>query len=383
MKEDLPAPHDDGERLDRLRLIRSENIGPITFRQLLQRYGSAKAAITALPELAQRGGRRRGLKIASVDMAVDETAALAEIGGRQLHLGEPDYPAALAAIEDAPPVLSLLGHLHLLARHAVAVIGARNASVNGRVFVEKTARELGAAELVVVSGLARGIDTAAHRGAIETGTVAVMAGGVDVVYPRENDSLHDELRACGVILSEMPPGTKPQGRHFPRRNRIISGLSWGVVVIEAAERSGSLTTARFALEQGRDVFAVPGSPLDPRSGGTNRLIREGATLVRSAADVLEELNEMTPTRISEKRDTEFAPPREDTIDSDLLDDARPEILALLGPSPTEVDMLIRASGLPPALVWAVLLELEIAGRLARQPGNTVLLIGGGDSAVGK
>ena len=336
-----------------------------------------------MPELAQRGGRRRGLKIASVDMAVDETAALAEIGGRQLHLGEPDYPAALAAIEDAPPVLSLLGHLHLLARHAVAVIGARNASVNGRVFVEKTARELGAAELVVVSGLARGIDTAAHRGAIETGTVAVMAGGVDVVYPRENDSLHDELRACGLILSEMPPGTKPQGRHFPRRNRIISGLSWGVVVIEAAERSGSLTTARFALEQGRDVFAVPGSPLDPRSGGTNRLIREGATLVRSAADVLEELNEMTPTRISEKRDTEFAPPREDTIDSDLLDDARPEILALLGPSPTEVDMLIRASGLPPALVWAVLLELEIAGRLARQPGNTVLLIGGGDSAVGK
>ena len=277
------------ERLDWLRLIRSENVGPITFYQLLARFGSAEAALAALPEVARRGGRSRPLAIGSRAAAERELAALAQAGGRLLAWGEPEYPQALAAVDDAPPLISVKGSTHLLARRAVAVVGARNASANGRRFARDIALQLGQNGLLVVSGLARGIDAAAHVGALPTGTAAVLAGGIDKVYPEENRALHDEIAERGVLLAELPVGTEPQARHFPRRNRIISGASLGVLVVEAATRSGSLITARFALEQGREVFAVPGSPLDPRCHGTNDLIRNGATLVEGAGDILREL----------------------------------------------------------------------------------------------
>jgi DNA processing protein len=234
-----------------LRLIRSENVGPITVRQLLDRFGTAEAAFAALPELARRGGRRRPIKIASRDDAERELAAMKACGAEPLALTDKQYPKALAAIPDAPPILAVLGHLHLLERRAVAVVGARNASANGRRLAERLAADLGQNGYLVVSGLARGIDAAAHRGALASGTAAVVAGGVDVIYPEENRALYEDIKASGVVLSEMPPGIEPQARHFPRRNRIISGLSLGVLVVEAAPRSGSLITARLGLEQNR------------------------------------------------------------------------------------------------------------------------------------
>jgi DNA processing protein len=276
----------DPERTDRLRLARTFSVGPVTFRRLLDRFHSAAEALRALPELARQAGAER-LRPPSRAEAEDEIASLARLGGRFLALGEPGYPEPLAAIEDAPPLLALRGDPALLCRPAIAVVGARNASAGGRRLAEELSRDLGATGLVVVSGLARGIDAAAHQGALASGTVAVFAGGLDEVYPPEHSELAEHiLDQGGALLSEMPLGTEPQARHFPRRNRLVSGLSQGVLVIEAALKSGSLTTARFALEQGREVMAVPGSPLDPRCRGTNQLLREGAGLVETAADAL-------------------------------------------------------------------------------------------------
>ncbi|QEX16350.1 hypothetical protein FRZ44_16430 [Hypericibacter terrae] len=276
----------DPERADRLRLARTFSIGPVTFRRLLDRFHSAAEALRALPELARASGAEI-LRPPSRAQAEDEIAALARLGGKFLALGEAGYPEPLAAIEDAPPLLSLRGDGALLLRPSIGVVGARNASVGGRKLAEELSRDLGAAGLVVVSGLARGIDAAAHQGALATGTIAVFAGGLDQVYPPEHDSLAQAiLDQGGALISEMPLGTEPQARHFPRRNRLVSGLSRGVLVVEAALKSGSLTTARFALEQGREVMAVPGSPLDPRCRGTNQLLREGAGLVETAADAL-------------------------------------------------------------------------------------------------
>ena len=275
------------ERIDRLRLIRSENIGPVSFRQLLNRYGAATTALDALPDLARRGGRRKALRIATVANAEQEMEAVVALGGRHIFIGEPDYPLPLAQISDAPPALSLLGRSDMLAKPTIGIVGARNASTNGKRFAEALARTLAKGGIVVASGLARGIDAAAHTGALAGDTVAVVAGGADVIYPKENTTLYESIRKHGAILSEMPPGTEPTARHFPNRNRIISGLSLGVVVVEAALRSGSLITARQAGEQGREVFAVPGFPLDPRARGTNDLIRNGATLIESADDILE------------------------------------------------------------------------------------------------
>ncbi|HEX2113811.1 MAG TPA: DNA-processing protein DprA, partial [Alphaproteobacteria bacterium] len=279
-------PVSDSERRDRLRLIRTDNVGPVTYLQMLRHFGSATAALQALPELARRGGRAKPPRIPSIMEAEAEIALAAKRGARLITWGETSYPATLAAVTDAPPVLYVLGRGELLLQRAVAIVGARNASANGVRFARQLAADLGSAGLVVVSGLARGIDTAAHQGALATGTIGVMAGGVDVVYPPENSRLHADIAARGAVVSEMPPGLEPQARHFPRRNRIVSGLSVGVVVVEASPRSGSLITARLAGEQGRDVFAVPGSPLDPRARGTNDLIRQGATLTEGAADVL-------------------------------------------------------------------------------------------------
>ena len=362
----------DADRLDWLRLARSENIGPITFFALLERFGTAAAVLDALPALARRGGRRRPIKVCARAAAEREIEALAALGGRMIALVEPDYPAPLAAIADPPPVLALRGRADLLATDCIAVVGARNASANGRHFAERLAAELGAAGLTVVSGMARGIDARAHAGAIESGTVAVMGGGVDVLYPKENGALFERLLAEGAVIAEAPLGTVPMGRHFPRRNRIIAGLSRGVVVVEGAARSGSLITARLALEQGREVMAVPGSPLDPRASGPNRLIRQGATLVEGAGDVLDALAEGGRPVLAERRqrwpsDPALAMPEEDEAPAD----ARESLARLLGPSPVPVDLLVRQSRLTPAMVATILLELELAGRLERHPGNRV------------
>ena len=366
----------DRERLDRLRLARSENVGPVTFRQLLARYGSAEQAIAALPDLAARGGRRRPLSVCPTDAAERECENLGRHGGRHVFFGEAAYPVPLAAIEDAPIALSVIGDTSLLQRDGVAVVGARNASTNGRNFARRLAADLAADKLIVVSGMARGIDAAAHEGALEDDgdtTVAVLAGGVDVVYPRENAALYDALHTRGLVLSEMPCGMQPQARHFPRRNRIISGLSLGVVVVEAAMRSGSLITARLAGEQGREVFAVPGSPLDPRCRGANDLIRKGAKLTESAEDVLSELSAMRqgPAGPALRRHpgapAEPAPAPSIHESNGLAD----RIAELLGPTPVPVDDIIRDTGSTAGAVWSALLDLELAGRIERQPGNLV------------
>ena len=362
---------DDSEKLDRLRLSRSENIGPVTFRQLIAHYGSAGTALEAIPELARRGGRRRALTLFGHDAAVEEIEAVAALGGAHLYWGEPSYPLALAAIDDASPVLTVIGDMHLLSKRSVAIVGARNASINGRKIATQIAADLCEAGLTVVSGLARGIDAAAHEAAIEGSTIAVVAGGVDVIYPKENTALYEQICGRGVVVSEMPPGAEPRGPLFTRRNRIISGLSVGVVVIEAALRSGSLITARLAGEQGRDVYAVPGSPLDPRSRGTNRLIRQGATLIESAADIIEDLSTMPQLALAEPDEEVFIQQPEE---SEGLDRARSAVVEALGPSPVSVDEIVRSLALPVGTVRSILLELELAGRLERQPGNFVTLI---------
>ncbi len=362
------------ERLDWLRLIRSENVGPITFHQLITRFGTAGAALEALPDLARKGELRRTIKICAKSAAEKELAAVDGLGGRLIARCEPGYPPALAVLGDSPPVITLLGHAHLLEKPCVAIVGARNGSANGIRFTERLAAGLSAAGLVVASGLARGIDAAAHRGALEGGTVAVMAGGVDVIYPKENTDLYEAIGARGALISEMRLGLKPQARHFPNRNRIVSGLASAVIVIEATLRSGSLITARLAGEQGRDVLAVPGHPLDPRARGTNKLIREGAILIEGADDVLEALGGASRPQIRapEQPSFETQPPAQ-AFDEETLAKAREDVTGLLGPTPVSQDQVLRSSQLPPALIALVLLELELAGRLQRHPGGQVSL----------
>lgn len=362
------------ERLDRVRLARSENIGPVTFRRLIERFGSAGAAMEALPNLARQGGRRGPIRLCPEADAAREVDAVERLGARLLVLGDAAYPALLAAIADPPPILSVLGDPAFLSRPSVAMVGARNASAAGRRFARTLAEEVGRAGLTVVSGLARGIDAAAHEGALRTGTVAVVAGGVDVIYPEENRQLHGQLTVQGAVISEVPPGTEPVAALFPRRNRTISGLALGTVVVEAALRSGSLITARQALDQGREVFAVPGSPQDPRARGANDLIRQGATLVESAADILPALGsgaELT-------RKIPFIDLKNNNISEEIvapdLAAARDKVLILLSPTPVAVDEIVRQCQLSPATVSLVLLELELAGRLERHPGNQVSIL---------
>jgi DNA processing protein len=341
---------------------------------LLRRFGSARAALDAVPRL----GRQR-IEVASRAAAEQELAALDRIGAQVLCWGEPLYPKPLEAVEDAPPVLSLLGRAEFLAAPIVAVVGARNASANGRRLAQDIAAGLGEEGIVVASGMARGIDAAAHAGALATGSIAVVAGGVDNVYPEENRGLYQALAAQGVVVTELPFGTEPQARHFPRRNRIISGMALGVVVVEAAAKSGSLITARFALEQGREVFAVPGSPLDPRCRGGNDLLRNGATLTENAADVVSQLGPLLrgalftpPSRITPARELPLMPapttPARVSIDDDSGLDL---ILEILSPTPVAVDEVVRQCHLSAAAVATLLLELELAGRIERHPGNLV------------
>jgi len=353
------------ELIDRLRLVRTPGIGPVTYRQLVARFGSPAAALAAVPDLARRGGGKAPRLFERSD-AEREIARVEKLGAKYLALGQGLYPRLLAEQEDAPPLLIARGNLGLLDRQAVAIVGARNASAAACRFARGLAHDLGRHDLVVVSGLARGIDSAAHDGALESGTIGVIAGGIDVFYPPENEQRQTAMYERGLVVAEMPPGTEPRARHFPYRNRIIAGMSSGTIVVEAAPRSGSLITARLAAEAGREVMAVPGSPLDPRAQGCNQLIRDGATLIQNAEDVIEAIR-MPTSHVRSTR--EFYEPAEPVNGHDALG----LVEELLGPSPVPVDEIIRLSGAPSGAVQMALLELDLAGRLDRHAGGKVSL----------
>lgn len=349
----------------RIRLIRSPSIGPVTYRQLIAHFGSAEAALEAIPDLARRGGGPPPKLFSEADAEI-ERKKVEKLGARYLVLGQGLYPSLLAELDDAPPLLIAKGDIGLLDRSAIAIVGARNASAAACRFARSLAHDLGREGLVVVSGLARGIDSAAHDGALESGTIGVVAGGIDIVYPPENEDRQKALSERGLVLAEMPPGTEPRARHFPYRNRIIAGSTLGTIVVEAAPRSGSLITARLAAEAGRDVMAIPGSPLDPRARGCNQLIRDGATLVQDSADVIEAVQPMKPRVASPEADYQPAPER---FDGEAVE----AVESLLGPSPVPVDEIIRLSGAPSGAVQMALLELDLAGRLDRHAGGRVSL----------
>ena len=353
------------ERFARLRLARTDKVGPVTFRQLLDRFGTATRALDALPDLIRKGGAGHALPDTSHIEA--ELAAGERLGARLLVLGDPEFPQMLAAVDPPPPVLWTLGDVSLMARSCIGIVGARIASAGGQRIARGLAQQLGEAGHVVVSGMARGVDGAAHAGALDTGTVAVLGGGVDDVYPPDNADLYRQIVERGCVASESPVGARAQAKDFPRRNRIISGLSRGVIVVEAELRSGSLITARLAAEQGRDVFAVPGSPLDPRSKGPNELLRQGAILCEGLEDVEREFSRIRTVREPPPDDPFAGVPPE-------LDDVTVErIAALLSPVPTPRDELARAAGLPVGVVAAALLELSLAGRATLLSGGLVSL----------
>ena len=355
------------ERFDRLRLIRSPRIGPVSYRQLLARFGTAGAALRAIPDLAARGGGKAS--VADAGAVEREIAASRALGARYLLMGDADYPALLDQFEGAPPALIVRGDAALAAGQCIAMVGARNASAAAIRFARTLAQDLGQRGAVVVSGLARGIDTAAHQGSVGSGTIGVIACGLDVVFPPENRDVQAQIADVGLLVTEHPPGVQPLARHFPARNRIIAGLAVGTVVVEAAPKSGSLITARLAGEAGREVMAVPGSPLDPRAQGCNQLIREGATLIQNADDVLEAVGSID-IRMVRQGSFDFAG---EPVSSDVAAGERSAVIALLGHAPVPVDELIRLSGLSPAVVQTVLLELELAERLDRLAGGRVRL----------
>jgi DNA processing protein len=363
----------DQDMIDKLRLIRSRRVGAVTWHRLLAEYGTAGAALVALPAVAQAAGVK-DYECCPEGVVLAEMAAGRRAGARLVAHGGADYPLALAELADAPPVLWVKGRQDLLMRPMLALVGARNASSLGIRMARRLAESLGQSH-VIVSGLARGIDTVAHEAALDSGTVAVMAGGIDVIYPAENAHLAEQLAQKGCLISEQPPGTEPQARHFPLRNRIVAGLSQAVVVVEAATQSGSLITAKLALEQGREVMAVPGHPFDGRAGGCNALIRDGAILVRGAEDVLAALAPPTAPPIQRSAARQPAPvqpaaPSRPTNIGQL----HQQILERLGPSPLAEDQLIRDIGLPPALLAPELLNLELEGRVQRQPGGLLARI---------
>lgn len=371
--------------IDRLRLARTPGVGPIVYRRLLQRFGTAAEAIAALPDIARRAGRSTPPKVPNAAAAEREIEAVGHFGAQLIFLGDPAYPKLLALMDDAPAVIAVQGQVEALQSRAVALVGSRNASVNGMKFASQLAAELAAVGIVVVSGMARGIDQAAHKAALHAGlTVACVAGGLDRPYPPEHAGLQSEIASHGCVVAEAPLGALPIAQHFPRRNRIIAGLSLGVVVVEAALRSGSLITARLALENGRELFAVPGSPLDPRCRGTNGLLRDGAHVTESAADIFANLPDH-PKREGLGRDPLFARPADElpglsehTVAYKTPEGGIAEVLALLSPAPTLVDDLLRRCQLSASEVRAVLLDLELAGRVETLAGNRVALIAGPD-----
>lgn len=385
------APLGAGERLACLRLIRTEGIGPVTFRDLVNHCGGAERALERLPELSRRGGRRRPLQVYARAAAEAELEAARRIGAEPVFTIEPGYPAALAHVAVPPPLLYVKGRRALLGAPSVAIVGSRNASAAGQAFARRLAAGVGARGLVVISGLARGIDGVAHEAALETGTIAVLAGGVDHVYPPEHEALQAKIAEEGCLVSEQPPGFRPRGQDFPRRNRIISGIALGVVIVEAARRSGSLITARMAAEQGREVFAVPGHPLDPRAEGTNLLLKGGATIATSAEDILEVLApQLAGTSLGGAGDrTVFddgltgREPDSGSGAPEPLGDGGAEallriVVGALGPAPVSTDALTRATGLAPRQVSGALLELSLADRIEWHGSQLVSLKPAGD-----
>lgn len=364
----------DKQRLSWLRLIRSDNVGPATFRELINNCGSAERAIDMLPELSRRGGSKRAIKVASLVDAERELELITKFGAHIIGIGEPQYPSALRQIEGAPPLLTMKGNLDLVHMPSVGMVGSRNASISGSKFAANLAQEIGRVGYSIISGLARGIDASAHHASINTGTIAAIAGGIDQPYPPENIQLYRDIcDGAGLAITEMRFGWKPIARDFPRRNRLIAGVSLGLVVVEAAKRSGSLISARRAAEFGRLVFAVPGSPLDPRAGGTNDLLKDGAILTTHADDVLQALEPMSnaspdPDFVIEESDDDqvsMEPPDEN---------ARTVIVNAMGGAPVEIDDIIRHTGYPAQTVYLILLELDLAGRIQRHSGGLVSFI---------
>lgn len=371
----IPNPHLRGtDPIDALRLIRSEQVGPMTFFRLVKFCGSVAKAIDMAPGISKRGGRAKPIKITPRAEAEREYEALTKFGAEVLLYGEERYPRLLQQIADAPPVITVKGHTHLCSgANLIGMVGARNASANGCMFAKKLSGDLGAAGHIVVSGLARGIDSSAHRGALATGTIAVIGGGINNIYPPENAILFEEIAAQGLIISELPFGAEPHARSFPGRNRIIAGMSRGVVVVEASLKSGSLITAEYANDYGRDVFAIPGSPMDPRCHGTNKLLKEGATMVENARDIISNLAPVGELPLAEQKSFLFNEAPAAALDEKQLDAARASVVQALGASPTLLDDVLAITHLTPHILMAVLLELELAGRLERHAGQRVSL----------
>ncbi|MDR2417216.1 MAG: DNA-processing protein DprA [Holosporales bacterium] len=370
----MPINFSDEERLATLRLIRSARVGTNTFWTLLRLYGTAQRALEALPGMARRGGATK-YEVCSLAAAETEWKELRRLGGRFLFWKDADFPSYLKGMSDRPPVLATLGNAFALesftSRVVLAIVGARNASLNGQKFAASLAEELGKRKFLIVSGLARGIDAEAHRGSLKTGTCAILAGGVDIVYPPENTLLYEQIKKEGVLLSEMPLGQAPQSSLFPKRNRVIAGISIGVIVIEAALRSGSLITANFALEYGREIFAVPGSPFDPRCRGTNALLKKGATLVENVEDVVQAFDLFSAPVAQTTTPAENVPL--EPVSDDLVKKARMQMLSLLSAAPTKVDALIEAMPYPISAVLTALVELEVAGQISYTTGQCVYL----------
>lgn len=369
--EEEQASFNEEESIACLRLIRSQNIGLKTFHSLIELYGTAELSLQKAEEMAASGTKK--IQICSREKALEEIEKCEDFGAQIITMGDSEYPDLLKQISDPPPVFTAIGNTDLLHKNSIAMVGARNATANGCRFAYKLAEELADEGYITTSGLARGIDTAAHKGALETGTIAVIAGGIDNIYPPENAGLYEQIKEKGLIIAELPFGAAPKAQHFPQRNRIISGLSLGSVIVEAAIRSGSLITARFATEQGREVFAVPGSPLDPRAEGPNKLIKDGATLIESVKDVVEALQHPThhiQTDIFEETSPE---PIYEELEQDASSN-KEKIISFLSINPIDIDDLINQSALPANIVQVVLLELELAGELTRHPGNKVSLL---------
>ncbi len=363
------------QKLNWLRLLRSENVGPVTFRALINQFGSAEAALAALPDLSERGGGRR-IGICSRRQAEAELRTAGRLNATLVALGEDGYPPWLNVIEAPPPLIYIKGRKELLERPAVAIVGARNSSAAGQKFARQLAAALGQHKVLIVSGLARGIDTAAHRAGLEQGTAAVLAGGIDICYPPENAELQRLIGETGLLVSERPPGLQPRGKDFPRRNRIIAGMSAAVAVIEGSLRSGSLITARFAAEQGREVFAAPGNPLDPRAAGTNRLLKDGANIVTCVDDIVETLAPILGKELDLRAHVfeDLEEESEAYVSIPVADNHRDAVLSGLGPAPSDIDEIIRVTELDARSVHIILLELELAGRLERHGQQLVSLM---------
>lgn len=361
----------DQEKIDWLRLIRTENIGPITFYELIRKFGSANDILRRLPMLVKNGGKKDSIFIPSEAAAAKEIEQLEKFGGQFIFAAEANYPHNLSFLEDAPPVIASIGNLDLLSQSSVSIVGARNSSMNGEKLATNMAQRLGKDGFVITSGLARGIDRHAHIGGLETGTIGVVAGGINVLYPPENKDIYERMKSEGLILAEMPFGTEPIARLFPKRNRIVSGISRGILVVEATLKSGSLITARMALEQGREVFAVPGSPFDPRCKGTNHLIKEGANLVEKVEDILAVLEETKQVAFLDESESSYDAGPVAELDETDVASARDAILEHIGPTPIDLNELVNRLEQSKPFILTALLELELAGQIIREPGGKI------------